>query len=111
MRRYLEALDGHPTEHASAAEGDRVAIAERIESIDAQLAAAEPAVKVRLIQERMELYSRFKALGKRTPLDDLEKEFVAAAGAYSARKGISYAAWRQVGVDDSVLKRAGIRRA
>ncbi len=79
--------------------------------IDAQLAAAEPALKVRLIRERMDLYARLKALGGQKRLDDLEQDFVAAAGAYSARKGISYDAWRQVGVDESVLERAGIRRA
>ena len=30
---------------------------------------------------------------------------------YSRRKGITYAAWREAGIDPAVLRRAGIRRA
>jgi hypothetical protein len=35
---------------------------------------------------------------------------VAAAGPYALRKGITYAAWREAGVDAGLLRRAGIRR-
>ena len=41
----------------------------------------------------------------------LEKAFVGAAASYSARKKISYAAWRENGVSAAVLKAAGISRA
>ncbi len=40
----------------------------------------------------------------------LEADFVKAAKNYSERKGISYAAWREAGVDAGVLKAAGLRR-
>ena len=40
----------------------------------------------------------------------LEEDFVQAAKNYGDRKGISYAAWREAGVDAGVLRRAGIRR-
>lgn len=83
-------------------------MAQRIEEIDSHLATAEPAIKIALIQERMDLYSRLKAATDTVALRDLEREFVAAAGAYSARKGITYAAWREVGVEARVLERAGI---
>jgi hypothetical protein len=33
------------------------------------------------------------------------------AASYGARKGITYAAWREVGVPVSVLKAAGISRS
>jgi len=36
---------------------------------------------------------------------------VEVAKSYSSRKGISYAAWREVGVEPAVLKKAGISRA
>lgn len=111
VRRYLEALTASLPDHPSLGDEDPDVISARMRQIDAQLAAAEPALKVRLIRERMDLYARLKALGGQKRLDDLEQDFVAAAGAYSARKGISYDAWRQVGVDESVLERAGIRRA
>jgi hypothetical protein len=44
-------------------------------------------------------------------LDALEKDFVDAARSYSDRKGISYAAWRELGVSASTLRRAGVARA
>jgi hypothetical protein len=44
-------------------------------------------------------------------LSALEREFAKVAQAYSQRKGISYAAWRELGVPADVLKRAGIGRA
>jgi len=40
----------------------------------------------------------------------LEADFVQVAASYSARKGISYTAWRELGVSADVLKRAGISR-
>jgi hypothetical protein len=43
-------------------------------------------------------------------LDELEAAFVQVAAAYAARKGISYQAWRSVGVAPSVLRAAGIAR-
>jgi hypothetical protein len=36
---------------------------------------------------------------------------VKVAKSYSERQNISYASWRDVGVEASVLKRAGISRA
>lgn len=105
VRRYLEALNASRSERRS---GSPEAMATRIEAIDAQLAAAEPAVKIRLIQERMDLYAQLKALGDRGRLAELEQAFVAAAAAYSERKGISYEAWQQVGVDAAVLQQAGL---
>ena len=40
-----------------------------------------------------------------------DEVIVAAGAAYSERKGISYAAWREIGVPAAVLKRAGISRS
>ncbi len=41
----------------------------------------------------------------------LERDFVKVAKAYSAKKGISYGAWREFGVSPEVLKKAGISRS
>ncbi len=43
-------------------------------------------------------------------LGALEASFVEAAGPYAARKGLSYAAFREVGVQPAVLAKAGIKR-
>lgn len=40
----------------------------------------------------------------------LEQDFIKVAAEYGRRKGISYAAWREVGVAPAVLKEAGISR-
>ena len=43
-------------------------------------------------------------------IEALESAFVAVAAPYSARKGLTYAAWRAVGVTPRVLRAAGIGR-
>ncbi len=53
-------------------------------------------------------------LGKDIPgasenLADLEPGFVAGAADYGRRHGISYAGWRNAGVPEDVLARAGIK--
>ena len=42
---------------------------------------------------------------------EMEADFVAVAANYGNRQGISYAAWREVGVQPDVLRRAGITRS
>ena len=48
-----------------------------------------------------------KAVGD-TDIGELEAGFVAVAKSYSERKGLTYSAWREAGVDARVLKQAGI---
>jgi hypothetical protein len=50
-------------------------------------------------------------MGSATDITALEAEFVKVAKSYSQRQGISYATWRDVGVEASVLKAAGIPRS
>jgi hypothetical protein len=50
-------------------------------------------------------------MGETKDLAGVEAEFVAAAKSYGARKGISYATWREAGVSSAVLKKAGISRS
>jgi hypothetical protein len=42
--------------------------------------------------------------------DALERDFVAVAKRFAALRGISYDAWRDVGVSEAVLRRAGIQQ-
>lgn len=109
VRRYLEALEAHKPKRGRKRTPD--SIQKRLERIDAELAAADPLKRVQLIQERLDLTSELEAGGAAVDLTELEQGFVDAAAAYSERKGISYAAWRELGVEASVLKRAGISRA
>ncbi|HEX2192018.1 MAG TPA: hypothetical protein VHH09_02405 [Acidimicrobiales bacterium] len=55
-------------------------------------------------------YLEAVAGGGAADIEALEAAFIAVAGAYSARKGLTYAAWRAVGVKPGVLRDAGIAR-
>ena len=109
VRRYLEALDAHKPKRGRKRTPE--SMQKRLDRIDVELASADPLKRLQLIQERLDLSAELAAASETVDLSGLEKEFVDAAAAYSARKGISYAAWRELGVEPGVLKRAGISRS
>lgn len=109
VRQYLEAIESHKPKRGRKRTAESVQ--KRLDRIDVELAKADPLKRLQLIQERLDLKAELDTVGAKVDLSGLEAEFVAAAGAYSARKGISYAAWRELGVDAAVLKRAGISRS
>jgi hypothetical protein len=67
--------------------------------------------ELRLRQERRDLQREMESMGAKVDISALEEGFVAVAKSYSLRQGISYATWREIGVDAAVLKRAGINRS
>lgn len=109
VRRYLEALEAHKPKRGRKRTAE--SMQKQIDKIDAELAGADPLKRVSLIQARLDLTAELDRAGTSIDLAALEQGFVDAAAAYSRRKGISYAAWRQLGVEASVLKRAGIKRS
>lgn len=109
VKNYLEAL-----EEAKPKRGRRrtkESIKNRLDRIEADLPTANPLNRVKLIQERMDLTNELNASDEPIDLSGLEAAFVKNAKGYSERKGISYAAWRELGVAPAVLKKAGITRA
>ena len=108
VRRYLEALEAHKPKRGRKRTPESVQ--KRLTSIDERLADADPLTRLQLVQERMDLESELAASSNAFDLAGLEDDFAAAAGPYGRRKGITYAAWRQLGVDPAMLRRAGIRR-
>ena len=82
----------------------------RIEAIGEALESASPIRRVQLVQERIDLERALSTPDEVVDISDLEDGFVAVAVSYSGRKGITYAAWREVGVPAAVLKRAGVSR-
>lgn len=108
VRRYLEALEAHRPKRGR--KRTRESMERRLERIEQELVGADPLKRLRLTQERLDLTVELDALDAKADLSGLEAEFVAAAAGYSDRKGISYAAWRALGVEPSVLERAGITR-
>jgi len=109
VRNYLEALRNNKPKRGR--RRTRESIAARLAAIDTELGDADPMGELRLLQERRDLQVELASMGQKVDISSLEEGFVAVGKSYSARQGISYATWREIGVDAAVLKRAGITRA
>ncbi|MDP8993085.1 MAG: hypothetical protein M3N31_08570 [Actinomycetota bacterium] len=108
VRRYLEALEAHRPKRGRKRTPE--SIQKRLADIEARMEEADALTRLQLRQERMDLQAELAAKSNGVDLAQLEEEFVQAARDYGERKGITYAAWREQGVDPGVLRRAGIRR-
>ncbi|MEQ1693812.1 MAG: hypothetical protein ABMA00_21165 [Gemmatimonas sp.] len=109
VRDYLEGLRANKPARGRKRTPD--SIAKRLAAIEGELAGADPVKELRLIQERLDLTAEKSAMGSSVDLTALESAFVKVAKSYGQRTGVSYAAWRAVGVAPAVLKAAGISRA
>ena len=85
-------------------------IEKRLKNVESELADAAPLHRLQLVQERMDLQRELDRLDAADDLTALEREFAKVARGYAQRKGISYAAWRELGVAPDVLRKAGITR-
>ena len=108
VREYLEALE--QTRPKRGRKRTPESIRKQLTDIEEQLDDAAPVKKLQMIQDRIDLEAELEALENKPDLTGLEEAFVSAAKGYAERKSISYAAWREMGVDAAVLKRAGITR-
>jgi hypothetical protein len=110
VRRYLSTLDsmrpGRGPKRAAEA------INNRLLKIEELLISADPVSRLHLTQERIDLDAEAIRLGNGNEADvsDLESEFIKVAKSYGERHGVTYSAWRQVGVEADVLEKAGIVR-
>jgi hypothetical protein len=109
VRNYLEALRNNKPKRGR--RRTRESIAARLAAIENELDAADPMNELRLRQERRDLQAELSSIGEKVDLTALESGFISVAKSYSQRQGISYATWREIGVDAAVLKKAGITRA
>ena len=106
---YLDALESHRPKRGRKRTPE--SIDKRLATIDASLESASPVKRLSLIQERLDLLRERESLSAKVDLSGLEDDFVSTAKSYGQRKGISYAAWRELGVSAPILKRAGITRS
>lgn len=109
VRDYLEALRSNKPKRGRKRTSD--AVERRLAAVAELLEDADPVTELKLRQEQMNLEAELSAMQPSVDIEALEDAFVEIAASYSARSGISYAAWRQVGVAASVLSRAGISRS
>lgn len=108
VRVYLKALDANKPKRGRKRTPD--SITKRLDRIATELKTAEPLKRLQLTQEQLDLNAELTATQTKVDLSALEKDFIASAAAYAARKGISYSAFRTVGVAPAVLRAAGISR-
>jgi uncharacterized protein YicC (UPF0701 family) len=109
VRAYLEALDQVRPKRGRKRTAE--SIQQRLDSLTVELDQADAMDRLKLVQERMDLEAELALMGQTIDLTELEAEFVKVAASYSRRNGISYAAWREVGVEPTVLKAAGVKRS
>ena len=108
VKNYLEALQQNRPRRGRRRTPE--SIAKRLAAIDTSYAEGSALQQLQLVQERMDLQKELEAMGTKVDLTALEGAFVKTAAKYAERKGISYAAWRELGVQADVLKKAGISR-
>jgi hypothetical protein len=109
VRRYLEALEAQRPKRGRRRTPE--SIKKRLDAIDEKIASENAINRLQLVQERLDLTAELEATDHAIDIELLEKEFVGSAKGYSDRKGISYAAWRELGVPAWILADAGISRS
>jgi hypothetical protein len=108
IKDFLEALASRRPGRPVTAE----TLAVRIKDLEKRIASeANPLKAVDLRQARLDAERALDAAKDTADTAALETAFARHAKAYSKRKGITYAAWREAGVPAAVLKKAGLTRA
>ena len=80
----------------------------QLAEVESKLESANGTARVELIQRRRDLEVELAGMNASPDLSKLEAAFVKYAKAYAQRKGISTAAFREVGVPADVLTKAGM---
>lgn len=109
VRAYLEALESSKPKRGR--KRTKESIARRLEKIEIEIEEADPLKRLQLAQEKLDLDEELEQMDSGIDLTRLETDFTKVARGYAERKGITYAAFRQIGVPAAVLKKAGISRA
>ena len=111
VRSYLKALEQNAPRRGRRRTPESVE--RQLAVLEGEMEGASVTKRLGLIQERIDLEADLEALQQAgsVNLSALEAGFATHAAAYGGRRGISYAAWREVGVSSATLKSAGIRRS
>ena len=111
VRDYLKALEQNAPQRGRKRTAET--IGRQLAALEGTMAGASVTKRLSLIQERIDLEADLEALSRAASVDlsALEAGFATHAAAYSGRRGISHAAWMEIGVSSATLKSAGIRRS
>jgi len=108
ITQYLDALKSSKGKRGRKRTSSSIDI--RLTRIDRDFDEASSMQQLEMIQERMNLESEKDRLEGQSDLTALEKEFVKVAKSYADRRGITYTAFRSMGVPADVLAKTGVRR-
>ena len=108
VRDYLKALEQNAPRRGRRRTPESVE--RQLAVLEGEMEGASVTKRLGLIQQRIDLEADLEALQQTGSVDlsALEAGFATHAAAYGGRRGISYAAWREVGVSSATLKSAGI---
>lgn len=109
VREYLEALRANKPKRGRKRTAE--SIKKRLAVIADELQTASPIDELKLVQERRDLEAELLTADATVDMAAIEAKFIGVAKSYADRLGISYAAWREVGVPAAVLSKAGISRS
>ena len=111
VRDYLKALEQNAPRRGRRRTPESVE--RQLAVLEGEMEGASVTKRLSLLQQRIDLEPDLEALQQAGSVDlsALEAGFATHAAAYGGRRGISYAAWREVGVSSATLKSAGIRRS
>jgi hypothetical protein len=108
VREYLEALEANKPKRGR--KRTRETVERRLAEVVATIDSAGPLDRLHLAQERMDLTDELARMNDAVDHSQLEDACVAVAAEYGARRALTPAAWREVGVEPAVLRRAGITK-
>ena len=108
VRDYLEALKR--TKPKRGRKRTPESIKRRLNTIKNEYENVDAVTQLKYAQERLDLAIELAELTAKVDIAPFEKAFVKIAKGYGERNGITYSAWREIGVDAAVLKKAGITR-
>lgn len=108
VREYLEALEANRPRRGRKRTAETVK--RQLATTENDLGSAAGVDRLQLVQRRLDLTAELARMTNHLDVPALEREFVKVAKTYGDRKGISYSAWREVGVAPEVLRRAGVTR-
>ena len=107
VKAYLEVVGGRRPGRPVTADS----VMKKLAVLEERLVTETDALKrLDAVQAKLDAEAQLESLSGSVDTEALEREFVEIAKSYAERKGISYPAWRAIGVDAGVLKQAGIAR-
>ena len=110
VRRYLVALEKHQPRRGRPRTPKT--LEDRLRKLDAEYEQADPLRRLHLEQRRLDVQKELDELlaSRGEAPAELEDDFAAVAAEYAQKHGITYTAWRRLGVPARVLRKAGVTR-